>query len=56
MATRAFLAAVCLALFTVSDAQEAHGCGATLPLTVDLGYALYRGVEDTSNGLKVWKG
>ncbi|TLD28250.1 hypothetical protein PspLS_03883 [Pyricularia sp. CBS 133598] len=56
MATRAFLAAVCLTLVTVSGAREAQGRSATLPLTVDLGYALYQGVEDTANGLNVWKG
>ncbi|TLS23977.1 hypothetical protein PpBr36_08728 [Pyricularia pennisetigena] len=56
MATRAFFAVACLVIVTVSGAQEVQGRGTTLPLTVDLGYALYQGVEDTANGLSVWKG
>ncbi|KAI6382865.1 hypothetical protein MCOR25_000380 [Pyricularia grisea] len=52
MAARALLAATYLVFVTVCGAKEAQ----TLPLTVDLGYALYQGVKNTTTGLSVWKG
>lgn len=57
----AFRLLAAVALFVApSFAQDAStlggGGGGGLPLTVDLGYAVYKGVAGGSTGLNTWKG